>query len=221
MCCFSLVLATPGGARSIVRPLCPPSAMQSHDCHRSPCCLWTGCPIPPRNWRWSVAPDVGLHQLKGKVRVCPASSAVSPLKATAGEEQLLLGEEESPQRGRGGACHWGAVMQEEEAAGFVPAVGIWEISGWLLLNTHTHMHRVALWPLTFVSSFSFLASLPPFASFFFCIWFWSGGLMNKAAMENSHCKPPNINTVLSRDVITYFAYLVVAPLVSINTVQLG
>lgn len=43
-------------------------------------------------------------------------------------------------------------MQEEEAAGFVPVVG----NLWLTAPEHTHMHRVALLLLTFVSRFFFL-----------------------------------------------------------------
>lgn len=43
-------------------------------------------------------------------------------------------------------------MQEEEAAGFVPVMG----NLWLAAPEHTHMHRVALLLLTFVSRFFFL-----------------------------------------------------------------
>lgn len=131
---------------------------------------------------------------------------------TAGEEQLLQGEEEEgggvlslrSSHAGGGSCRFCS------CGGNLGNL-------WLAALEHTHMHRVALLPLTFVSSFSFLTSFFSFCLLFLsCIWFWSGGLMNKAAMENSHCKPPNNNTLLSRDVITYFTHLVVAPPVRIN-----
>lgn len=56
-------------------------------------------------------------------------------------------------------------MQEEEAAGFVPAVGIWEISGWLLLNTHTRT-ELHCCPSLLFPAFPFWPRSLLFASFF-------------------------------------------------------
>lgn len=107
-CCTSLVTATQSA-------LCPPSATRSatvsrsHDCNPAPLLSLNRTPRPSsiltfgggRCWPASA---------QRKSQDLPCSRRCKSFKGhivTAGEEQLLLGEEESPRRGRG------AVIEEQ------------------------------------------------------------------------------------------------------------